>query len=247
MRKVNIGLICLLALALLVAVLGQATAAPLWYNGDFDTFNGLSSEKNTIVSAANTYDNFIVGGAGWNVDTVFSNELMTSNFPKTAHWEIRSGVSVGKGGTLIASGDSAATSVLTGRSGFGLLEWHVEVTGLNINLAPGTYWLTVSAIDSGGERAFVSTTSGKNAIGSPPGNDDNSFFDSTFFGVTFGKATDQTGGDPFHAGGQGVDFSMGVGGNLLQQVPEPASLILLSIGIAGMAGYGWRRRKQSVA
>jgi hypothetical protein len=28
-----------------------------------------------------------------------------------------------------------------------------------------------------------------------------------------------------------------------QSVPEPASLTLLGIGIAGIAGYGWRRHK----
>ena len=33
----------------------------------------------------------------------------------------------------------------------------------------------------------------------------------------------------------------------INSVPEPASLSLLGIGMAAVAGYGWRRRKQAVA
>jgi hypothetical protein len=218
------------AAVLVAAGLPCARADHIWYNGDFNGVNGLSNEQNTTVNTyGRTYDNFSLSTSTV-ITRVFSNDLMTSAFSTTAYWEIRSGVSVGNGGTLVASGTNADTVTATGRSGFGLNEYTVSVDGLNVTLGPGTYWLTCVPIDSGSGRSFVSTTSGANSIGLLPGN---SFFDSPFFNVSFGNAGDQLGGGAF-------DFSMGVDGHAA--VPAPAGVQLGIIGAAvALTGYYLRR------
>ena len=222
------------AFALTAALPTAAAASPIiWYNGDLPVNgHGLASERNTTISDARVYDDFVLTQAT-TIDEVFGNELMSSNFPTTAYWEIRSGVSSGNGGTLLYSGTNAATATPTGRSADGFTEYHVDVTGLNLALGPGTYWLTVAAIDSGNGRAFMSLTNGANAIGTPPGNDSNAFFDSTFFGTNF-QPTVIAANPEYH------DFSMGVAGTLTA-VPEPMSLLLVGSGLAAVASS--RRKK----
>jgi hypothetical protein len=165
----------------------------LWYNGNFNGVNGLSSERNTIVSDARTYDDFCVpAGQTWTITAVFG-EFLASTIWTMAHWEIRQGVNVGTGGTLIAECPaSGATRVATGRSGFGFTEYRATSGGFLFDLADGCYHLTVAPIGNGQGRAFVSTTSGLNGV--DPLINDNSFFDSTFFGVNWGRARDQLGG-----------------------------------------------------
>jgi hypothetical protein len=184
----------------------------LWYNGDFDGVDGLTNEQDTFASGfSHIYDDFNVPDeAGWDVDSVFSNDLVSTTIIG-ASWEIRQGITSGNGGALIASGTTVTPVVTpTGRSGFGFTEFTVEVTGLDVHLDGGSgvnYHLNVTPIGNlDGNRAFDSTTSGANCIGTPCGDNDNAFLDSTLFGAVFEPVADF--GSQFH------DFSMGVNGTV---------------------------------
>ncbi len=179
----------------------------LWYNGDWDGRNSLSSESNTIVSDARTYDDFTVTHPrGWDVTHVWGNFQMTTNV-QGANFEIRSGVSSGQGGTIVASGSDLPVT-LTPHPAGNLLDITVDVQLPEaLHLDAGTYWLTVQPIGFGAGRAFVTTTSGVNSVGSPPGNNGNSFFDSRFFNFNFAPTNSST-----ILGSGTWDFSYGVGG-----------------------------------
>src|SRR5207247_3717833 len=90
--------------------------------------------------------------------------------------------------------------------GFGFQEFMIEVTGLNVSLPPGTYWLNVTPIGDLNGRSFNSDTSGTNCVGTPCGNNQNAFFNSNFFGANFTSTSNE---------GQPSDFSMGVNGSTI--------------------------------
>ena len=150
-----------------VAVVGMSlptsAQAQLWYNGDMNGVNALSSERNTVVSQAMVYDNFVVTGAGWTINSVFGNFLAGFTW-STADYEIRTGISTGNGGTLLFSGSGVvASQVATGNTAFGMTEYTATISGLSIFLNPGTYWLGIPPVgtgNNGSDRAFVATTSG---------------------------------------------------------------------------------------
>jgi len=234
-----------LALLSLFAVLLSGTLASaqcpsgcLFYGGDFDpnnpNANGLANETDAIVGGdpygAATYQNFVVGGQGWNITGLFTNNLSTLT-PSSGYWEIRKGVSEGNGGTLIASGTESGgnfSQTPTGRSGFGYTEYTDLVTGLNVNLPSGMYWLaTVPTCPTCNGRSFNSNSlEGLNAVGTQVSDDQ--FWNSSFF-------------DEFtNADNLGVfpTFSSGVLGT---EVPEPSSLIMLGSGLLAAAGVVRRR------
>jgi hypothetical protein len=220
------------AFVLNASVSAQPPPNSFWYNGDFNGVNGLANERNTVVSQAAVYDDFNVpAGDVWNLVAVFSDNLFSAMTVTAADWEIRTGVSEGNAGTLIASGTTNSPVItLTGRGGFGLQEYMVEVTGINITLPPGTYWLNVTPVGDGTGRSFNSTTSGVNCVGTPCGNNQNAFFNSTFFGTNFTSTANE---------GQPYDYSMGVIGTI---APEPATWALLTCGVGALL-IALRRRR----
>ena len=248
LKKIGLGLAAALTLGLCGA--HSASAQTLWYNGSFDGRDATPNGMNTLHGSDQVYDNFIVPvGTLWQVNSVFSNNLTTAGFTATqAAWEIRSGVSDGNAGTLVAFGTNAATQTATGLSAFGLTEAAFSADISTVTLDSGMYWLTVAPISDGTELSFLSTTSGAGAIGTPMGNDDQSFFNSAFFGANF-MAANQI--DPINL--PTVDYSLGLGGTSVPlgvkgaAVPEPGSFaLLMGMGVTGsvFAASRLRRRRK---
>lgn len=186
-----------------------------WYNGDFNTINGLANEEGGIVTDARVYDDFVVPTG----HTLFLGGVWSSNlqnyFSTNGSWEIRTGVSNGNGGTLVASATNIPCALyFTGGTGFGFLELTTSCASSAV-LGAGRYWLNVHPISAtnGVGRSFNSTTSGANNVshatthGGTDTNNGNSFFDSTFFGYTFADTAQLLGGP--------TDFSNGVFGGWL--------------------------------
>jgi hypothetical protein len=244
-RPLWLGL-AMAAIGLWASAGGAKADSTLWYNGDFDGNDALRNQQISSSSFSYVYDDFIVpGGQTWTLNSVFSNNLIDTTGVTSAYWEIRSGVMSGDGGNLLYSGTDSATQAPTGGSGFGLTEYTItaDVSGASppVILTAGTYWLAVAPILSDGFFSYASTTSGANAIGMPPGNDGNSFVNSTFFGTPYEPASDFV---PNPNTGL-ADFSMGVTGIAISSVPEPSTLVLGLLGtltVFGAARLRLRRR-----
>jgi hypothetical protein len=209
----------------------------LFYGGDLNQNplappfleNGLANEATLLVpgipyGAAVWVPFTVPAGETWYVTGLFTNNQSTNGVLdqgtqplSVAAWSINEGVFAGNAGTVVASGTSPATSTPTGRSGFGLVEYTVQVTGLSITLTAGTYWMSVVPTCSNTADPYCNgvfflsdveyiNSKPTNAFG-PPEPLDASFFDSPYFGLAFNPTYGSAGA----CLGDGCDaFSAGV-------------------------------------
>jgi hypothetical protein len=207
------------ALVLNATAIAQAPPGSLWYNGDFNGVSYHANGVNTSDPNSQVYGEFFVTSSAWHLTALFSDNLL-STVVTGAEFEVRVNEPFGP---LVASGSTQTPVVTpTGRSGFGLTEFMVEITGVNVVLAPGHYWINVEPLGNGTGRSLNTTTSGTNCVGTPCGN-----------GMSYLLPEGTFSPD---------DFSMGVIG---QSVPEPATWALLGGGL-GMLVVAARRRRRAV-
>jgi hypothetical protein len=231
----------------------QARAATLWYNGDQDGRDAISNQTASVATGVDgaIYDDFIVPAhQTWTITSAWSNDVenpfFTSPSVKSVAWSIRTGVSSGNGGTVVASGTTTSANTSEAADGtstvfapFTASQETITAKGLSVTLNPGTYWISVAPVTTGADDSFfyVSTTSGTNAIGTPPGNDGNSYFTSVADGDSFIPTTSLEGPGTW-------DYSLGVAGTFVV-TPEPSSMVLMLAASLGLPALGFRRRKSN--
>ena len=228
----------LLSFLLLFFNIGAYAANLYFYGGDWapndPDANGLANENDSYDGGnpygAATYQNFVA----WTPITVTG--LFTNNaidyVPTSGYWEIRSGVSEGNGGTLVASGSGILTITPTGRSGDGYDEYSDTVTGLNVNLAADTYWFgVVPTCPTCNGRSFnTNSVYGINAVGTQVSN--HQYWNSAFYGANFTNANNQI---------VAPTFSSGV---YAYVTPYQSIMIILVSGLLAAVGVVRRRMRR---
>ena len=228
----------------------------LWYNGDADGRDALINGTNLFVGKELVYDDFVVpAGQTWTISSVFSNNEMNFTGVHQATWEIRTGILAGNGGTLVASGrwsgDTNHQRNADRHPGLGVGRTKARsrrpFPRSRSRPASRISWPSRPTVPtrSRASNSFTSeTTSGAGAIGTPPGNNGNSFINNNLappFSFNFTPTSDNS------VEGAGTwDYSLGVVGTSASiAIPEPSTLSLFTLtGLAGLAVARYRRRNK---
>ncbi|HRX84278.1 MAG TPA: PEP-CTERM sorting domain-containing protein [Phycisphaerae bacterium] len=232
----------LACLGLVVAI--SSTAKADWYGGDPTLTTPVPTAAFYYAPSGNTHlalENFTwTAGVGAGiVDKVGGNyfSYAPGNIPGNiteAYWEIRSGASVGNGGTLVASGLVTPTISPTAFTVAGEPVTRVTADIPNFLLANGNYWFGMSLKDAPVNGWFVANTQGASGIGGPLADGQTLYHvidSSNAVVVNYVDLAGTYGGDPSNH----LDISY-----FVNEAPEPATAGLMAI--AGIVLLGRRGR-----
>ncbi|HYL34338.1 MAG TPA: PEP-CTERM sorting domain-containing protein [Bryobacteraceae bacterium] len=207
----------------LLALSAAVYADPVLWNNGAPTLNSFACDTNNscVIPGWTVGDDFTLSSGatitGFTYNDFFTGGSSASDYTGTA-WNIWNGNPF-SGGTVVASGST------TGATSAGLAGTElISITGLNVLLSPGTYWLGIETQEANGaiwSRALSSDT-GDYKQWSGPTNDGGSGL----------------GQDRFNLLGE---TAFTVEGNGTSAVPEPSNVVLVGLGMAGMLVRRLRR------
>jgi hypothetical protein len=123
----------------------------LFYGGDLDLSSANAAglpDGNTLLPSlsGSTYGAVKIpaGVTALVKGALFNVQALAAFDPRTASYDIRTGVSEGDGGTSIASGTAHIEVAQTGRVFVGAYEYSVVVRFPSIRLVSGEYWINVT-------------------------------------------------------------------------------------------------------
>jgi len=245
-------------LGLGVALSAPASAAPLIFDRGLPTANlnnaaGASRSNvawgDQVASTVSVGDNFTLSGSSsYHIDTIrvwVVDGASPSTPPAANAYQLWLGTDSGASTSVAQIASSSSVTVTTysggasyqGSSGTFRDIYQVDFSGLNLLVAAGTYAFGVSGVTEPGMttpflHASNAALSGSTQMGPN---------DGIIYGFTNTGAMDVANGYPWATIG-GWDKTSDINVQVFGTVPEPASLALLGLGVAG---FGFMRRRRA--